>query len=867
MYNDQIFWENDTPISKNWNNKNSQNSQKNENSQQQKSILTDNEEDEQPDSLSQPLFDELKELDQEIQNNNNLSEFQILELRKKQMAIIKLLVFVHNKSFYLMVNAETALGEAYYNYECYEQALYHLILAERRNSQLYGDNSQRILYQINILILLGKCNFKLKEYQDALDYLEQAKDFQNQQNQPSFETTKLIASCLQEMEKYEQALQLYDEALEEQKNYNKQIKLEKVNEQLDEKDVKEEQQTMLEQQAQMLVDKAKTLALQEKYFDAIRVQKLAIDKFVESQSSKIVVAEQFKTLSVYQCQSGQIQNQIISLNNILELFKTEYGPFDKRVIKIIREIAIEQMKQGNQQDALTNLYQSEKIEEKVYGFESLNVAKTQKIIGQVLILLSHYEDAKRYLEKSIKIYDKLHYKKDVEELKQKIRFIKDLKRKDLQEDSQQQLENEGKSETSNMTEKIIQQQNFNSNKNSKQELEPKQIINDSQEQQEQIEEEKIQDKKQKLSVQNSQKRKTNEQIIKVENDPKNEENSENIQQQKQQQYSVKQQIGEERQIKEEILDFMFEQNITDSQLLQFQNFLNSDDIKSAHLGLILKQVQTHFKELFQVSQVRIYVQKKGIKRSKNPEKVNYSNFDEEEENYMEDDDDDYDVNCDEEKFIFYDEDKEKKIINERVMLQQKREPTSLNINTKSFKEARQNLSSALYSNYQITISGAEINKQNNSEKFNESHKQNGVQSLKQTEYKTIVDKMKEEKQKNEKIIQQVEKNLSLQDITNKVLVSAGICGNVYRLEDFQYLKNSYNNNPFFNASVDLKTQMPIICFTIYQQDRTKIGVIQCQNPQGISSMIYNQNNDKPSIQQLKLFQFGLILCNNIEQYQ
>ena len=63
-----------------------------------------------------------------------------------------------------------------------------------------------------------------------------------------------------------------------------------------------------------------------------------------------------------------------------------YGPCDKKVIKIKRQISINLLKNEEHQKAITELKETEEMEIGVYGEYSVQVAKTHKIIGTIMIL-------------------------------------------------------------------------------------------------------------------------------------------------------------------------------------------------------------------------------------------------------------------------------------------------------------------------------------------------------------------------------------------------------------------------------------------------------------------------------------------------
>jgi len=76
---------------------------------------------------------------------------------------------------------------------------------------------------------------------------------------------------------------------------------------------------------------------------------------------------------------------------------------------------------------------AKETEGKLYGESSQSIAKTQKIIGNILILTNQYFEAQRYLNKALKVFKDLGLKKAEAEIKDKLRLIEELKEKEKQQ--------------------------------------------------------------------------------------------------------------------------------------------------------------------------------------------------------------------------------------------------------------------------------------------------------------------------------------------------------------------------------------------------------------------------------------------------
>lgn len=74
-----------------------------------------------------------------------------------QYSMAKILVFTYKQSQMVLIEAQTNLGEAYFNFKCFKQAQEHLALAAHKNGKLFMQDKESRLLQVRIAIILGKC--------------------------------------------------------------------------------------------------------------------------------------------------------------------------------------------------------------------------------------------------------------------------------------------------------------------------------------------------------------------------------------------------------------------------------------------------------------------------------------------------------------------------------------------------------------------------------------------------------------------------------------------------------------------------------------------------------------------------------------
>ena len=139
-----------------------------------------------------------------------------------------------------------------------------------------------------------------------------------------------------------------------------------------------------------LVDRANILAdMNEigRYQKAIGNQEEAISILVEESYPKPEeVAELYSTLSGYFEKINNPESALTCIQKVKTLYEELYSPDDKRVIKARRKIATALLKSERYKEAVTELLEISKLEEKIFG-ETIQLARTLKLLGTVYISL------------------------------------------------------------------------------------------------------------------------------------------------------------------------------------------------------------------------------------------------------------------------------------------------------------------------------------------------------------------------------------------------------------------------------------------------------------------------------------------------
>ena len=133
------------------------------------------------------------------------------------------------------------------------------------------------------------------------------------------------------------------------------------------------------------------------------------------------VAELYSTLSGYFEKINNSESALTCIQKVKTLYEELYSPDDKRVIKARRKIATALLKSERYKEAVTELLEISKLEEKIFG-ETIQLARTLKLLGTVYISLE-IGDARVYLKRAMDIFQSLGNKKQVQEIKEKLKNL------------------------------------------------------------------------------------------------------------------------------------------------------------------------------------------------------------------------------------------------------------------------------------------------------------------------------------------------------------------------------------------------------------------------------------------------------------
>jgi len=344
------------------------------------------------------------------------SDEQLIEIRVHQLSLSKLLVSVYGKTANYLVTAHCNLGEAYLNSKYYEQAVDHLTTALKKNDKLFSEKSESKKYHVHILTLYGKTFLEMNRCEEAIKFLQKALELNQrcsgEKDIACANIMTLLANCFSKIHEYDQALDYLSKVWE-----------------ISEAKFKSKSENC----AIVYLETGKIYAKKEDYEKAVEYQKRAINILVEINVEKNpeYIASLYTTLSVYQQKNNEIEGYIDSLDKVKRIFSELYGEIDKRTVKAQKAIAFALLKSNQNEEALREFLETERLQTNFYGEDSLQLAKTLKIIGALQLFQNRYIEAQHFFTRALKIFEDHGIKAAVSDLKSKIKTARDLREKTL----------------------------------------------------------------------------------------------------------------------------------------------------------------------------------------------------------------------------------------------------------------------------------------------------------------------------------------------------------------------------------------------------------------------------------------------------
>lgn len=334
----------------------------------------------------------------------------VIQVRIHQLALCKVLVTVHNRNNFILVQAHTNLGECYLNYEYYEQALEHLTVALKLNGTLFSTFEETKQYHTHILTLLGRCYLEAGGIEDAIGLLEKAIKMNH-----AIVGEDHLSNCT--------IFQAMSKAYVKKKDYTKALDSLTSVWELQEQHFGMKHESIAEVYCEM----ANVYYKQKDLANAIDVQKRALNLYLELDQQTDIAADVALALSQWEQENNNYPDALDALRQAEHIYEFNNGQIDKKTAKVKRNVCMLLLKAGEYEDALEECKELEQVDKALYGDKSIQYAKNLKVIGTIFMILNKYHRAKESYERALAIFSRhRNAAKSIREIRQKLKSIEPI---------------------------------------------------------------------------------------------------------------------------------------------------------------------------------------------------------------------------------------------------------------------------------------------------------------------------------------------------------------------------------------------------------------------------------------------------------
>ncbi|OMJ68174.1 hypothetical protein SteCoe_34450 [Stentor coeruleus] len=360
------------------------------------------------DRICGELEDKNRVLSEYVKDREEIGDKEgVIQVRIHQLALCKVLVNVHNRSPFILVQAHTNLGESYLSKEYYEQALDHLTSALKLNGNLFNSVQEAKPFHTHILTLLGKCYMEAGNIEDASNLLEKALKM----NKSLLGDDNLShAPILTALSKVQTKQKAYAKALDSMTSVWE----------LYEGHYGMKHEAMIEVYAEM----AEIYHQQNDVNNSIDILRRKLNLMMELDWHSDIVAESAEKLGAWLQESQNFPEALDALRNAEKVYEYNHGQINKKTAKVKRHICMLLLKAGEYEEALQECLELEEIDRSLHGKSTQQYAKNLKVIGTIFMILNRYSQAYDYFNKAYDIYSKIKNKKAMKEIKEKLETIK-----------------------------------------------------------------------------------------------------------------------------------------------------------------------------------------------------------------------------------------------------------------------------------------------------------------------------------------------------------------------------------------------------------------------------------------------------------
>lgn len=139
--------------------------------------------------------------------------------------------------------------------------------------------------------------------------------------------------------------------------------------------------------------------------EALRLQTISMQQLLTMNQFPQLAIEASTRLAKWQEEAGKDQDALQSLMDAEKAIMDNLGRDDVRTVEVKRDLALLHLKLGKPETALQYLWDVQYLERKMYGAQSVAVARTLKALGTVHMVRKNYPDAEQCLMQALHIFE------------------------------------------------------------------------------------------------------------------------------------------------------------------------------------------------------------------------------------------------------------------------------------------------------------------------------------------------------------------------------------------------------------------------------------------------------------------------------
>ena len=326
-----------------------------------------------------------------------------IQARMHQLAIVKILVNIHNHSPFLMVQAHTELGESYFHADYHEQAIEHITSALKINGNLFNSHPDSKQYHITLLTALGRCYLVVGSIEEALKLIQKALKMSKSLVGDAHVTQAPILLELAHVHS-------------KQKEYNKALDYAISVWEIYESNYGLKSEIMIDLYANMANLYYQNHDLQNA-IDTIRRKLKLMDDLNLENEKKVHAGDK---LANWLKESGRYSEALQAIEMTEKMLEKLHGNVHKRTAKIKRMKCMLMIRSEEYEKALSVSHELKEIDKALFGTHSLHYAKDLKVTGTILMILKKNNEAREYFNNAFQAYKRIGNKKAMKEIKSKL---------------------------------------------------------------------------------------------------------------------------------------------------------------------------------------------------------------------------------------------------------------------------------------------------------------------------------------------------------------------------------------------------------------------------------------------------------------